>query len=89
MGVEAHENGGQTDEAVHDRHKLGHLGHLNPRGELVAHRRTRRDQDQRHEPEAGTRPDQRGDDRDGHADDAVPDRAFRAFLSRQSPPARG
>jgi hypothetical protein len=28
MGVEAHEDGGKTHERVHDRHKLGHLGHL-------------------------------------------------------------
>jgi hypothetical protein len=48
MGVQAHENGGEADKAVHDRNKLGHLGHLHPRGELVAHRRTRCDQDQRH-----------------------------------------
>jgi hypothetical protein len=30
MGVEAHEDGRQTDERVHDRDKLGHLGHLHP-----------------------------------------------------------
>jgi hypothetical protein len=30
VGVEAHEDRRQADERVHDRHKLGHLGHLHP-----------------------------------------------------------
>jgi hypothetical protein len=55
MGVEADENGGEADQAVHDRNKLGHLGHLHPRGELVAHRRRAaiRISDSSHRPEPG------------------------------------
>ena len=83
MGVETHENGGQTDQRMHDRHKLGHLGHLDLGGQLIAHARTRRDQDDRHEPKPRARPDQGGHDRNGHARNAIPNRALGAFLTRK------
>jgi hypothetical protein len=83
MGVEADEDRGQTDERVHRGDQLRHLGHLHAVGDMVADGAAGRDQDERHEPEAGPGPISVATTA-RPCRDAVPDRALGAFLARQA-----
>ena len=84
MGVEADEHRRQTDEAVHRRHQLRHLGHLHPLRDHIADPAAKADHDQACKPVARARPHQGRDNRKAHADNAVPDRALGAFLPRKA-----
>ncbi len=81
IGVKADKDRRQTDEAVHRRHKLRHLGHLDALRDHIADDPAARDEQHRQQPQARARPDQRRKNREPHADDPVPDRALGAFLA--------
>ena len=68
---------------MHDRDEFRHLGHLDPRGELIADDSADGDEHHRKKPQPLPRPDQRRKHRDRHAGDAVPDRALGTFLPRE------
>ena len=85
LGVEAHEDRGQADQRMHGRHKLRHFRHLHALRHDPADGPADGDHDQRQQPVARARPEQRGQHGQAHADDPVPDRALGAFLSRQPP----
>ena len=83
IGVEADEDGGQTDKAVQRRHKLRHFRHLDAHGDDPAQNRADQ-QHQNDQPQMG-----HAGAKDGgphgqrHAGNAVPDGALGAFLARQ------
>jgi hypothetical protein len=83
IGIEADEDGGQTDKAVQRRHKLRHFRHLDAHGDDPAQDGA----DQQHQ---GDQPEMRhaGAEYGGpygqrHAGNAVPYGPFGAFLARQ------
>ena len=84
MGVVADENRRQTHQRMHGGDKLRHLGHLDALRHVLTDQATADDQQQRQQPQPRSGTDQRGKDRQRHADDAVPDRALGAFLVRQA-----
>ncbi len=81
VGVEADEDGGQTDKGVKCCNKLRHLGHLYAVCDEVAENGATRQHQQHDEPVADIRSEDRGDNGKTHACYAVPDGAFGAFLS--------
>ena len=85
MGVEADEDGGKADEGVKGCNKLRHFGHLHAACDEIAENGAARQHQQHHEPLpdalADLRAEDGGDDGETHADNAVPDGAFGAFLS--------
>ncbi len=83
VGIEADKNRREANQAVHDRHKFGHLGHLHTCGELISDARAQRDKHERDDEQPLPRSDERRDNRDGHPGDAVPHGALGAFLSAQ------
>ena len=84
MRVKTHEHSGQTDQCVHASHQFGHLGHFDLRSQLIANDAACCDQRDRQPPQTGAGADQGCSHRQRHADNAIPYRAFRAFLSRQT-----
>ncbi len=84
MGIEAHEDGREAHQRVHRGDQLGHAGHLDLARDIGADQTAGGDQHHRQKPHALARADQRCEDRQRHADDAVPDRALGAFLAREA-----
>ncbi|MPL99903.1 hypothetical protein SDC9_46124 [bioreactor metagenome] len=84
IGVIADEHGGKTDEAVQRRDELRHLGHLDRLRHIPAEHRATREHQRNHPAMAHARAEDRGDDGERHAGDAVPHRAFRALLPREA-----
>lgn len=80
MGVEADEDGGQTDKGVKCCNKLRHLGHLHAVCDEVAENGATRQHQKYDEPVADIRSEDRGDNGKTHACYAVPDGALGAFL---------
>ena len=85
VGVIADKYRRQADQRMHRGNQLWHLRHLHPVGQLHADEAAQSDQHDRQKPQSRTRPDQRGTNRQRHADDPVPDRALCTFLTRQPP----
>src|SRR4029077_16128394 len=83
-GVEADEHGGKTDEGMKSRHELRHFRHLDTAGEVVAEHSHPGVHQENDEPVADTGAKDGCNDRERHADNAVPNSAFGAFLSGQT-----
>ena len=81
---EAHEHGRETDEAVQNSHKLRHLGHLHALGQQETNGST--DQQCKNQLDVVLRDntENRRQQRDGHADNAVPVTPSSSFLVGQS-----
>ena len=98
VGVEAHQHGSEADEAVQDRHQLGHAGHLDRPGPPGSDDRTdghgHHDQHHRHGERAlvaelavaGSK-DERGNEREAHAGHAEGVAAARRLVLGE--PAQG
>ncbi len=84
MGVEADEDGCQTDEGMECGHELRHFRHLHAACHEVAENRPACQHHQHDEPVADIRSENRSDDRERHSGDAVPDGAFGAFLAGET-----
>ena len=84
MGVEADKDRRQPHQRVHGRHKLWHLGHLNPLCQLHTDQGAAANQKEREEPKPGARPQKCGHDGQRHAHNPVPYRALGAFLVLQT-----
>jgi len=84
MAVVTDEHRREADQRVHRRDQLRHLGHLHALRDDPADAAADGQHDQRGAPVAGARAQERGQNRQPHADDAVPDRALGAFLPRKA-----
>ncbi len=79
-----HGDGSHTDQAVQNRDKLWHLCHLHATREDDADRATDQQRDNQHHVMLGDDTDDRREQRDGHACDAVPVAPSRCLLVRES-----
>ena len=79
--VQANQHRSHTNERMEGCHKFWHPRHFHALGKHKANARAHNQSTDQHRGQRHARSGDRGQDRHGHADNAVPDRAFRTFLT--------